>query len=79
MRAISWQVLNNALHGRIKWLLERLWYDILTDIEELRLEEWLLESAKNDDAAKERLRNFLGGRQGLPADGIFNCTITSTV
>ena len=56
---VSYQVLNNALKGRLKWPNERLWHDILTDTEETRLEEWLLASAKNDAAAKEQQCNGL--------------------
>lgn len=51
---VSVPQLDNALNGRTKWLTQRLDYDILTETEDKRLEEWLLASAKNDCAAKEQ-------------------------
>ena len=47
-------VIHNGLKGTLKWLHERCEYEILTDIEGQRLEEWLIASAKNDCAAKEQ-------------------------
>ena len=51
---IGWQVIDNGLRGDLKWLHERCDYEILTDLEGQRLEEWYIASAKNACVAKEQ-------------------------
>jgi hypothetical protein len=55
---VSWSTIHNGIKGNLKWLHERYEYDILTDIEAQRLEEWCAASAKNDCAVKEQQRTF---------------------
>ena len=52
---VEWHQIHNGLRGALKWLNGgRCEYDILTEIEGLRLEEWLLASAANAAPAQEQ-------------------------